>query len=144
MLFLSRNINLLLILAGIAQIVLALASPLTPRILNWKTQLAKVNPLIRQMFWAYAAYILVINLCFGLVSVFCHADLTDHTNLAKLITGFIAAYWTSRVLIQFLYFDRSGFPDGKLHLLGEVLLVGLFIFLSTVYSFACYYNYLTT
>jgi len=127
-------------LAGIGQITLAIGSLVIPKILHWQQELDKVRPLIKQMFWTYAAYILVINLCFGLVSLFAYRDLTNGSMLATLIDGFIAVYWISRVLIQFLYFDRSDFPNGQLHKLGEAVLVLLFIVLSIVYGYAFYSN----
>ena len=136
------NIQLLIRLAGLAQIALVIGSLAVPRILNWRVELAKVQILIKQMFWNYAAYILVINLCFGLVSVFCYRELTDGSKLAMLLTGFIAVYWISRVLVQFFYFDRAGFPTGTWHKVGEAVLVSLFVFLSVVYSWAAYVNYL--
>ena len=92
------------------------------------------------MFWTYAAYILVINICFGLLSVFCYRELAAGSSLAALVNGFIAAYWISRVAIQFLYFDRTAFPQGKFYLAGEVLLVLAFILLSGVYTYSFIYN----
>jgi hypothetical protein len=139
--FFQHNIKELIRVAGIAQIVLVIGSLAIPKILNWRPELAKVQPLIKQMFWTYAAYILVINLSFGLLSVLDFQELTNGSNLAMLITGFIALYWISRVLIQFFYFDRTNFPAGKWNKLAEVLLVMLFIFLSIVYSLAFYINY---
>ncbi|HEX8024040.1 hypothetical protein [Mucilaginibacter sp.] len=136
------NIQLLLRLAGLAQIALVIGSFAIPRILNWRGELEKVQTLIKQMFWTYAAYILVINLCFGLVSVFCYRELSNSSRLATLLTAFIAVYWISRVLIQFFYFDRATFSKGLWHKLGEVVLVTLFVFLSIVYSWAAYINYL--
>src|ERR1700761_2510215 len=108
-------IRQLIRLAGLAQILLVTGSLTIPHILNWHTELVKVRALIKKMFWTYAAYILVINLCFGLLSLFAFRDLTNGSNLAALITGFIAVYWISRVLVQFFYFDRSDFPTGKLN-----------------------------
>ncbi|MES2274823.1 MAG: hypothetical protein V4592_02295 [Bacteroidota bacterium] len=128
-------------IAGLAQIALATGSLVIPKILNWKAELAKVQPLIKQMFWTYATYILVINLCFGLVSVFARVDLTNGSRLATLVTSFISVYWISRVLIQFLYFDRTYFPTGKWHRLREAVLVTLFVFLSIVYGYASCLNY---
>ncbi len=136
------HIQDLLCIAGIAQIALVIGSLVIPKILNWKPELGKVRPLIKQMFWTYAAYILVINLSFGLLSAFDFRELINGSNLAMVITGFIAVYWVSRVLIQFFYFDRRDFPTGKLNMLAEVLLVALFVFLSLVYSLACYTNYI--
>jgi len=135
------NMQTAIYLAGLAQIALVAGSLVIPQILNWKTELAKVSILIKQMFWTYAAYILVINLCFGLLSVFAVHELTNGSLLATLVCGFIAVYWISRVLIQFLYFDRKSFPVGALNKLGEVVLVTLFVFLSVIYGLAFYHNY---
>jgi UDP-N-acetylmuramyl pentapeptide phosphotransferase/UDP-N-acetylglucosamine-1-phosphate transferase len=134
--------NRLIFLAGLAQIALVLGSFPIPKILNWKPELAKVNVLIKQMFYTYAAYILVINLCFGLLSVFYCDELTDGSALARLVNGFIAFYWLSRIGVQFLYFDRNSFPTGKWSKLGEMVLVLLFTFLIAVYSWAFYITYL--
>jgi hypothetical protein len=139
---LPLNIQQLICLAGAGQVALALGSLAIPTVLNWKVELAKPQPLIGQMFWTYAGYIFVINVCFGLLSVFDYQELTNGSRLAMLVTGFIAAYWISRVLIQFLYFDRTNFPTGKLHKLAEFVLVILFVFFSVVYSRACYINYI--
>jgi hypothetical protein len=123
-----------LFFAGLAQIALVIGSWAIPTVLQWKIELAKVGLLTRQMFWTYAAYIFVINLCFGLISAFDYRDLTDGSRLTTLLTGFIAVYWISRILIQFFYFDRTGFPKGKWHLFAEIVLV-------IVYSWAFYFNY---
>ena len=132
----------LIFFAGLSQIVLVIGSLAIPKVLNWQTELAKVQLLIRQMFWTYAAYILVINSCFGMLSVFDFVELTNGSALAMLVDGFIAAYWISRVLIQFFYFDRAGFPGGGWHIIAEIILIMLFVFLSVVYSLAFYLNYL--
>ena len=137
----EQHIQQIIRLAGLAQIMLMLGSVAIPKILNWAGELAKTRALIKQMFWTYAAYILVINLCFGAVSLCDASDLTNGSRLAMLVNGFIAVYWISRVLIQFFYFDRTDFPTGKWNRAGEVVLVAVFVFLSAVYSLACYYNY---
>lgn len=100
------NIQPLIQLAGIAQITLALGSISIPKLLNWHAELLKPSVLIKQMFWTYAVYILVINTSFGLVSVFASRDLSDRSDLATMLTGFIAVYWISRLSIQFFYLDR--------------------------------------
>jgi hypothetical protein len=137
----QNSIQQSLYFAGLAQIILAIGSLAIPPILNWRFELAKVQPLIKQMFWTYAGYILVINLCFGLLSVFDFKELTNGSTLAMLVTGFIALYWISRILVQFLYFDRASFPVGRWNMVAEIVLVTLFIFLSMVYSLAFYFNY---
>ena len=135
------NIQNLIRLAGLAQVVLVSGSLLIPRILQWRIELAKVQPLIKQMFWTYAGYILVTNLCFGLISLFATDDLLNGSRLAIFLSGFIAVYWISRVFIQFFYFDRTNFPTGKWHKVAEIVLVALFLCLSVVYSVAFYVDF---
>ena len=134
------DIRILIILAGIGQICLALGSITIPKILGWKEELQKLSPMLRHIFWVYAAYILVTNFSFGLLSLLAPETLIDSTLLATIVSGFIALHWVSRLFIQFFYFKRSNFPKGFLYNLGEIALVGLFIFLSAVYLFVFYHN----
>jgi len=138
----QTNIQMLVYLAGLAQIALALGSLVVPGALKWRAELMKVQPMIKQLFWVYASYIFVVNNCFGLISFFAPADLTNGTTLATALTGFIAAYWISRVLIQFFYFDRTNFPQGTRYRIGEFILVTLFFLLSGVYCVAFYINFM--
>lgn len=132
----KASLTLLLILAGLGQLGLAVGSLALPRILGWNEDTAKLRPLTRQVFWTYAAYIWVTNICFGLVSTFAPEWLLDRSPLARAVTGFITAYWASRLAVQFLYFDRSAAPPGAIYKFGEVSLVGLFIYLTAVYGYA--------
>jgi hypothetical protein len=124
----------LLIAAGVGQLILISASLAIPRVLRWPGDLAKLRPLTRQVFWTYAGYIWATNLSFGLVSTFAPGWLLDGAPLAGAVCGFIATYWGARVAIQFVYFDRSDAPKGRLIAVGEALLVGLFVSLALVYG----------
>jgi len=122
--------------SGVAQVLLVLGSLVIPKMLRWKTELAKTNLLIRQMFWTYAGYILATNLSFGVLSLIAAEELLGKTLLAQSITLFISLYWIARIAIQFFYFDTSSAPSGWLYKMGEYILVALFAFLSFVYSWA--------
>ncbi len=130
----------LIFCCGIAHIFLTMGSLVIPRVLNWKKDLAHLKPLLRQMFWTYAGYILVINFSFGLVSILGADDLLNQSFLAKSITLFIALYWLARVVIQFVYFDKTDAPKGLLFTLGEIALVSLFVLFTLVYFAAFLYN----
>ncbi|HEV8058650.1 MAG TPA: hypothetical protein VGP68_02180 [Gemmataceae bacterium] len=136
---LIQNLPTLVFVAGVGQLALAAASLAIPRVMKWNQETAKLRPLTRQVFWTYALYIWAINLSFGFVSL--RPDwLVDRSPLAGCVTGFIAAYWVGRLLIQFCYFDRSDAPAGLHVRLAEVALVCLFCYLSLVYSAACLLN----
>lgn len=133
-------LRILILLAGIGHIVLCVGSLLIPKVLQWKQHLNALQPLLRQMFWTYAAYILVINFCFGIVSLAGANELLSGSFLAKSITLFISIYWLTRIGIQFFYFDRTNAPKGAIYTLGETALVLLFVFFSAVYLLAFLYN----
>lgn len=118
---------------GIGHFALGLGSLCIPKVLNWKTNLVVLHPLLKQMFWTYAGYILAINLSFGILSLFGSAELLNRSFLAKAITLLIGVYWLSRIIIQFFYFDRSRAPKGVVFLIGEILLVGLFVLFTATY-----------
>lgn len=136
------NIELFIILAGVLQLLLVVVSPAIPVMLSWNKGLAQTPLLLRQMFWTYSIYIWVINLSIGLLSAFAFKTLLDGSLLALLISLFISLYWLGRVAIQFFYFSREEFPKGIVYTIGESLLVSLFIFLTIVYSYVSYHNYL--
>ncbi len=125
-----------LIVAGIEQLLLALGSLAIPRVLRWSKDLERVRPLTRQVFWTYAGYIWTTNVCFGLVSVVMPGALSDGSRLATAVSGFIAVYWLARIVIQFVYFDRSDAPRGAIFKILEAMLVAVFVSLTLVYGLA--------
>ena len=136
----DNMLKILILWCGIGHILLTFGSLIIPKVLNWRKGLECLQPLLRQMFWTYAGYILAINFGFGLVSIMGAAELTNHSFLAKAVSLFIGLYWLARVLIQFFYFDRSDAPKGWIFTLGEFGLVSLFIIFTLVYFTAFIYN----
>src|SRR5262245_52080718 len=133
-------LRVLIIAAGVGQMLLAAGSLAIPRVLHWRDELARVRPLTRQVFWTYAGYIWTTNVCFGLVSVLMANELLAGTRLAATVCGFITLYWLARIVIQFAYFDHRDAPQGLIFKLAEAVLVGLFVFLTAVYGWAAVFN----
>ena len=127
-------------LAGLGQLALALASTAIPYVLRWKTETAVLRPLLRQLFWIYAGYILGFHVAFGLVSLLAPGWLLDGSGLATAVAGFIATYWSVRLVLQFAYLDRSDAPKGPWFSAAEAALVSLFVFLSATYTAALVAN----
>jgi hypothetical protein len=124
----------LVFVAGVAQLVLIVASLAIPRVLRWGEETAKLRPLTRQLFWTYAGYIWFTNLCFGLLSALAPQWLLDRSPLAGVVSGYMTAYWGARLLIQFVYFDRRDVPPGVWPRFAEAALVTLFLYLAVVYG----------
>jgi hypothetical protein len=123
-------------LAGLGQLALAAASLAIPRVLRWEAETAKLRPLLRQLFWIYAAYILGFHLAFGLLSALRPAWLLDGSGLAAAVSGFVAVYWGARLVLQFAYLDRSDMPAGPWFRAAEAALVVLFVSLTGIYAAA--------
>ncbi|HET6897128.1 MAG TPA: hypothetical protein VFK70_02230 [Vicinamibacteria bacterium] len=121
-------------LAGLGQLALAAASTAIPVVLRWREQTATLRPLLRQLFWVYAGYILGFHVAFGLLSLLAPGWLLDGSGLATAVSGFIATYWSVRLILQFTFLDRSDAPQGPWFRGAEITLVALFVALSATYA----------
>lgn len=134
------TLKLLILVCGLGHIALSIGSLTIPKALQWNIHLKNLQPLLRQMFWTYAAYILVINLSFGVLSLIAADELINKSMLAKSITLFISIYWLARIGIQFFYFDKTDAPKGIMFTVGEFALITLFALFTIVYFVAFLYN----
>lgn len=135
------HLESLVFLAGVGQLCLIVVSLAIPRVLRWSEDVARLRPLTRQVFWTYAAYIWSTNLFFGIVSVTLPKQLVSGAPIASALSTFIAVYWAARIGIQFFYFDRSDAPQGFIFVVGEWLLVMLFVALTVIYGCAAWGNF---
>jgi hypothetical protein len=129
-----------LILAGLAQLAIAMTSLLIPRLLDWPKETRLLSPLTRRVFWTYAGYILGTNLWFAALAIGWPSQLASGTPLAALVTGFIAAYWLVRIIIQFAWFRRSLSDDRRLFKVAEVVYVAGFAYVTVVFAAATLHN----
>lgn len=130
-----KSFEVAIILAGLAQLGIASSSVFIPRFLGWREETKVLRPLTRQVFWTYATYILAMNTAFGLLSLLAPDALIDGSTLARAVCAFIAAYWTARLVLQFVVFDRS-VAVRPLFRFAEAAYVCTFAYLSIVYSTA--------
>lgn len=134
------NLRNLIFLAGVGQLCVVLVSLAIPKLLDWRRQLQRLEPLTRQVFWTYAGYILATNLFFATISMLIPSALAGRSPLAGALTTFMALYWAGRLAVQFLFFHRSGAADTLLFRAAEVLYVGGFLFFTAVYGYAALAN----
>lgn len=123
----------LLILAGLAQLGLALVSLGVPRVLRWREELRALSPLNRHIFWVYAAYILLTNVAFGVLTLVWSSEIARGDGLAAGFAAFVAVYWLLRFAIQFAVFAR---PPGAWFTVAHWVFAALFAFLGAVYAAA--------
>jgi hypothetical protein len=131
---------LILVAAGVGQLVLCAASPAIPVVLGWRAQVGVLPTLLRQVFWTYACYILGAHLAFGLLSVFGADLLLGGDGLAVVVSGFIACWWGARLILHWTTFDTAGVPDGNWTRLAELGLGALFLMLTLIYGAVFAFN----
>jgi len=136
----TEYITIAIILAGVGQLILVVASAVIPRCLDWKGPLGALPKLMQQLFWTYAGYILGMHLFFGVISAFGSQLLLDGTPQAAILCALMMTWWAVRIGLQFFCFDRKGIPQTRFNILAEVLLVGLFLYLACTYAAALYLN----
>jgi hypothetical protein len=131
----NEALQTLIQIAGVGTLVLAAGSPLIPRALKWREKLAALDPLLRRLFWVYAAYILGTNVALGLVSLLAADALVQAGPLALAVNSYAAVYWGARVAIQFACFQDVK-PEEIGYRGAEVVLVALFVYSTAVYALA--------
>lgn len=130
------QLQTLLLLGGVCHFGILAASAMVPRVLSWRDELRKLRPLSRHLVWTHGAFIVLVIAAFGLISVAGAADLAAGTRLARLVCGFIAAFWLARLAIQLFLFDPRPYLTGPWLKLGYHGLTVVFAYLGLVYGAA--------
>jgi len=125
----------LIFLCGIGQLGVLIASSITPFQLRWKTELAVLGKLHRQMYWVYAGYVVLAIIAFALLSLFNADELAGGSALARGVCAYIAVFWGIRLALQGVFDVREHLSKWWLKL-GYLLLTVLFAGLTVVYGLA--------
>jgi hypothetical protein len=130
----QEELKTLIILAGVGQLGVLVASALVPFRLNWKTELGGLSPLHRQMYWVYGGYVVLAIVAFGFISLLNAEELAGGGGLARGVCGYMAVFWGVRLVLQ-------GVFDVKEHLTAWWLRVGYHILTALFVSFTLIYGY---
>ena len=92
-------------LAGLLHFGILLASALVPRVLDWRRELAKLEPLTRHLVWVHGAFIVLTIIGFGSIATVSANELASGSVLARSFCALVAIFWFARLCIQFFLFD---------------------------------------
>ncbi len=87
--------------AGVLQAVVAAANLPAKRILSFESDLAKLSPIVRQIYRVQHAFIVGLLLFFAGISPLLGAA----TPLAVALSGMLSLFWGARLAVQRLYYD---------------------------------------
>jgi hypothetical protein len=125
----------LIFVAGVCQLGVLVASALVPFQLKWKTELAILSRLHRQMYWVYGGYVVLAIVAFGLISIFNARELASRSGLARSLCGYIAVFWGIRLSLQWVFDVKEHLSTWWLRL-GYYVLTILFACFTLLYGFA--------
>jgi len=131
----QKMLPTLIFYAGIGQLMVLIASSLVPFQLKWKTELADLSKLHRQMYWVYGGYVVIAIVAFGLISLFNYQELAAGSGLARGVCGYVAVFWGIRLALQ-VVFDVKDFLYAWWLKLGYLALTILFVGFTLVYGYA--------
>ncbi|HET6328167.1 MAG TPA: hypothetical protein VFG04_26015 [Planctomycetaceae bacterium] len=131
-----HTLELLILVGGVLHFGILLASALVPKVLDWKLSLGQLDRLSRQLIWVHGAFIVLVIVGFGLLSVIYPSILAAGSPLARGLCLFIAVFWGLRLLVQFFVFDAKPFLKTRLLRTGYHALTLVFTYHVCVYSWA--------
>ena len=129
----ERYFDLILWLAGAGHFLILAASFQVPQRLRWKQDLAQLMPFNRKLLWVQGGFTVLTIIAFGTLTLLLHAELLRGDRAAMALACFIAIYWTSRILVDALYFKHEDWPQGRQFVIGHTLLTSLFVALAESY-----------
>jgi hypothetical protein len=121
--------------AALGHLVVLIASFQAPIRLGWKEDMAKLTRFNQKVFWVYSFYILLCIVSFASLTWRLHDAFLAGELAARWFAGFIAIFWTVRVLIDFFWYDHRDWPQGNALVAGHALATSLFSTLAAVYWF---------
>ena len=125
-----------LIAGGLLHFVVLIASALTPRVLDWRNNLATLHPFLRRLFWVYGYFIVLMIVSFGALTLWHANELASGAALPRSVCAMIALFWLARLGVQFFVFDARPFLTTTFRRLGYHGLTLLFTALVFIYGSA--------
>ena len=124
----------LLLAGGVLHFVILVASAMTPRVLDWRGNLAALDPFLRRLFWVYGFFIVLVIVSFGALTLFHAEALASGASLPRAVCAVIAIFWLARLAMQFFVFDARAFLTTTFLRIGYHGLTVLFAALVSIYG----------
>jgi alginate O-acetyltransferase complex protein AlgI len=119
--------------AALGHLLILIASFQLPARLGWKQDIPKLTRFTQKIFWAYGLYIVFCIVSFALLTWRLHDSFVAGDPAARWLAGFIATFWTIRLLIDAFWYDHRDWPPGNAMIAGHALVTSLFSALAAVY-----------
>jgi hypothetical protein len=119
--------------AGVMQLVIIAANFVLPKRLNCTENLARVSPMIREVFIVHWVYIVLVLGIFTTLCFWFAPELAGASRLGRCLSAMIALFWLLRVPVQLFFYDRETRRQNRV---ADVVFLTVFSYLGVVFSIA--------
>jgi hypothetical protein len=93
--------------AGLVHVGIIAANVPLPGRLQVRERLAGIPRFLRQIFYVHWVYILIVLAMFAALCFFFAPELAGASGMGRFLSGFMAAFWLLRIVLQVFYYDRE-------------------------------------
>ncbi len=97
--------------AGAVQLTMTGANAVLPGKLQYRENLSRVSPLVRQIFVVHSIYMVMVLLGFSSLCFFFAPRLSGGDSMGRSVSVFLALFWLLRIFLQVFYYD----PEYRRH-----------------------------
>jgi len=112
--------------ATFGHLLVLIAGLQVPYRLGWKHEIPKLSRFNQKIFWMYGFFIVFCVVSFGALTLRLHDAFLAGDRAARWLAGFIAMFWTIRLLGDVVWYDHRDWPPGNALVAGHALLSSLF------------------
>jgi hypothetical protein len=120
-------------------ILLAFIHVIFPRYFNWKTDLAPLSLINREMMYVHTFFVALVVFLMGILCVTCSTEIVE-TALGKKLALGLCVFWTIRFFIQFFGYSAELWKGKRFETVVHVLFSGIWAYISVVF-FLCSTDY---
>ncbi len=129
----------LLRVCAVLQIAVAFLNFMLVRLMNWRPQLERMEPLVREVFMVHLLFISAILLIFGVLTWQFAFDMADGTNdVATWLCAAIAIFWGVRVVLQVTYYSSRHWRGKVPQTIAHVVLLVMYGGMTVIYGAAAW------
>jgi hypothetical protein len=120
-------------IAALVQLAIALANFVLPGKLQYRENLARVAPIIRQVFIVHSGYIVGIVMLFAALTFGFAPELASGRGLGRFLAAALSLFWFCRIPLQLFYYDPV---LRRANRTGDVAITFALAFIASTYAWA--------
>ena len=123
-------------IAGLMMVGLVIANFVASKRFRYAANLEASDTIVRQIFYVHCGYIILI---IGALALLCLAWPTrlPEEGMGRIVSGFFALFWGSRVAVQMTYYDSELRRDERFW---DIFFLAVFLSLATIFTLTAIYT----